>query len=412
MVVQYLIDWESLFPANTAIDIRLCEQLLRLSAMIRRNGCLIRSRYSSLAIVRLSLNTNELFCGVLSEFGSLYEDFGIRVDHDVPQCADNLHATQEAWKRYLQSTGLSYERNDSRFVLISREPGRGVFFCQRTLDQVLSDRGGLAVLWTRVQHFGSGLYSDFKKYFEAFVAATDKSIRIYDPYGGEIFAPVKNAANIKAWRNSFAYILGVLLHNQNIEKIDIITSMDVKPLQDRLKRSQKLLFAEVIQDLIQGYSTLPNNGVTVSFHFLSGGRSFHDRFIANNRFCFAVGHGCDVCEAGNAYFELIRRQNRGEEILNMQWRSMPPNRAWEFSDFNVFYGCSRFEAPSEICVFENGGVNTNGSSRMYPSGCRARNFGAISDCFEWGDYRCAGNGLGQVVVNNVTININPQEGDF
>ena len=241
MVVQYLIDWDGLFPSSTdpsniPVDSRLCERLIRLSAMIRRNGCLIKSRYSSLAKARLSLSDNVLLCGVLSEFNSLYKDFGIRVDDG--QNADDLVKTTEAWDQYLLSTGVSRGKNDQRFVLISSESRPGRFFSQQTLDELSSNSESLAVKWTRLQHFEAGKYSEFKRYFESFSATASKYMRIYDPYISSMFDSVdpedhidpnrkgenQRAKTRKAWRNSFAYFVDVLLRNNNIEKIDIVTT--------------------------------------------------------------------------------------------------------------------------------------------------------------------------------------------
>jgi hypothetical protein len=224
-----------------------------------------------------------------------------------------------------------------------------------------------------------------------------------------MFDSVKNSARGKEWRNSFAYIMSVLLRNHNIDKIDIITSLEVQQLRDLVNGGGRLLFAEVVEDCLLRYATMPNNAVAVSFHFVSGGRSFHDRFIANGRFCFAIGHGLDVCKAGFAYDDLIKRANRGEHIFDLQWRNMQQREGWQFSDFNVFYGCSKVDVPSGICVFEDENVDSKGFSRMYPESSVARRFSEIFDRFDWGRYQVQVDNQNQFAVNikdNVTVKIN------
>ena len=411
MVVQYLIDWDGLFPSNMPVDSRLCERLIRLSAMIRRNGCLIKSRYSSLVKARLLLNDSELLSGVLSEFGSLYEDFGIRVDEGGN--ADDLSATKEAWERYLRSTGVSPEKNDQRFVLISKESRPGSFFSQKTLDELFSTRESLAVKWARLQHFRSGRYSEFKRYFEAFSATASECVRIYDPYISLVFDTVERSENRKAWRNSFSYFLDVLLRNRNINKIDVITSVEIKQLKELTSNGRLLLFDEVVDDLIRRYSSRDGNHVAVSFHFVSSGRSFHDRFVSNGRFCFAIGHGCDICEVDDSFMQLLRQMRQGVPILRMQWRNMPVDQDRRFSDFNVFYGCSKNDVPreiGEIGVFEKDVVDIRGKAKMYPANCSAKKLSDIADKFRWGRYANGEQVQNPVaVVNDVAVNVNPRE---
>jgi hypothetical protein len=79
----------------------------------------------------------------------------------------------------------------------------------------------------------------------------------------------------------------------------------------------------------------------INLHFLSrspdaSSHAFHDRFISNCHFCFAIGHGCDICGSDDHYTESL----------------IPPVDRRVLTDFNVFYGCSKRMHPEELSVFE------------------------------------------------------------
>lgn len=170
-----------------------------------------------------------------------------------------------------------------------------------------------------------------------------------------------------------------------------------------------MLFDEVVDDLIKRYSSRGGSRVTVSFHFVSSECSFHDRFVSNGRFCFAIGRGCDICEADDAFVNLLEMRRHRKQIYRMQWRNMPADTNRKFSDFNVFYGCSKNDAPCEIGVFEEDVVSTNGKSKMYPGDCYARELSDIADKFRWGTDSNEVRVRNPVaVVNDVTVNINPR----
>ena len=371
MVRQYLIDWESLIPnASDSCSERIVEQVLRLATIVRRNGCLIKSTYTESSLKRLlSQSNHQLFKQALSEMDKVYQDFGLRVD-SIDSPASNSRQTIDKWRLYLRETGVSFGRNDARCVVVGSIE-RGDFYCGKSLDDVLRDRDE----WTRLQHFEGGTYSDFTKYIGAFSATAKDYIRIYDPYLAMAFDCVVQSESKKAWRNSLYYLLGVFLKNRHVKKFDVITSLD-------LDRLETFHLDEVIEDMIRPLSgSRGDMSADLSFHFIDNQRSFHDRFLVNGRFCFAIGHGCDVCEVDEPYRQTCIRSRRGESVLNREWRNMPRAGEFEFSAFNVFYGCSKTDAPDGVPVFNESRADSHGEAPIFPKGCHARNIADVIDRF-------------------------------
>ena len=393
MVIQYLIDWENLIPDTSGnCSERLCVQLLRLMAAVRRNGVLVNSNYVEQVISRrYSIDNNRLIDRVLDEVISVYRDFGERVD-SIENPANNLNETIELWGLYLTATGVSISSGDVRFVVVGAAGGiDGDFYCCNSLEDALE----IGDPWTRLLHFPRGRHLNFRKYIEAFFAAAVENVRIYDPYLSSAFKSVERARCVKAWRNSLYYILRVILRNNHIKIIDVITTDHIETYRVN----------EIIADIIRPCSASRDEGniAELAFHFVDSRRSFHDRFLSNGRFCFAIGHGCDVCEVDDAYQEIEERARKGEHIFGMQWRNMPHQGTEVFSDFNVFYGCSRNNVPNGVPVFMERRVDEQGESIIYPSECRARRLE---------DIRTRIDNNGNVVNRFVGIPENPQNPVF
>lgn len=406
MIVQYLIDWDSfLCQSSSSIDDRTCESLIRLTKVIRRNGCLVVSTYSK-RMIALHINSTgkALPNSVLCEFESIGKDFGLMVDEGT-RPAENLQSTIEAWKQYAFDAGARFKKADPRYVLVTKNASgrKGSFYCELCPDAVLASN--LALEWSRLQHFNKDNGSGFRDYLESFVATADEYIRVYDPYLSTIFDSVVESGNVKAWRNSFAFLLSVFLRNNHVKCFDFVTRM-TKQQRDLMncRGEHILLFSEVVE-LLKRYVEKRSERTELSFHFVDGDRSFHDRFFSNGRFCFAIGHGCDVCEIDNGFIDLVRRKREGEYIHSTQWRSMPRQGEEKFTDFNVFYGCSKKNAPKGHSVFKERKPHCSGEAEIYPAHCRARKFEEI---LHWFDFSRTADMKNPIrITPNVFVSINP-----
>lgn len=362
MIIQYLIDWENLIPDEGGnCSERLCEQLLHLMCAVRRNGVLVNSTYvERLILQRKSADNSRLIDRVLDEVIASYRDFGERVD-TVDDPAANLNETINRWQEYLMATGVEFGRRDFRCVVVGAAGHLDCgFYCCKSLEEALEIGGH----WARLLHFNRGPVLDFRKYIEAFSASAENHVRIYDPYLSSAFKSVERASSVKAWRNSLYFLLGIVLKNNHITMLDIITTDNIS----------SYFFSEVVEDIITPLSRSRHdqNIADLSFHFVNSERSFHDRFLSNGRFCFAIGHGCDVCEADRDYQNLEKQARAGEQIWIRQWRNMPRLGTEELSGFNVYYGCSKNNVPRGVPVFMERNANEQGESIIYPSGCWAR----------------------------------------
>ena len=88
-----------------------------------------------------------------------------------------------------------------------------------------------------------------------------------------------------------------------------------------------------------------------------------DRFIANQSHCFVIGHGCDVCYADAKFTS----------------RAIPPWRDCVLSEFNVFYGCAKWDRPSELTVFNDGAAMYPGNGDFKAVGFDTRHLGEYFD---------------------------------
>ena len=422
MVVQFLIDWDGILSSiDLSRDSRERVQLFHLAQLIQKNGCLINSQYveSRLTYWRFKGETSVEWTAALSQFDALYKDFGIKVD--VGNKAGRFIDTIAKWKSYLDVTGVNYANcaKDERCILVSKsEPKKRDFFKETNLTDYMQRSSNRCIGWAKLQHFSPATLFDFKAYLEAFVAAAKDYIRIYDPYLSLAFLPVcgKEDGRVKAWRNSLQFLMSVFLRNDKIKAYDIVTSYSKFENWFDNRPTAKLMLDEVICDILKGFVAQRKTSPLISFHFLTEGpkSDFHDRFLVNGRFCFAIGHGCDVCRVDDGFENLLKREKDGAHILGNQWRHPPHLDEQNLSSFNVFYGCSSKAVPCELSIFAPENIDSRGESDMYPQGCYARPFPEIKQSFVMSDNN--GNNVVSVPCgqNNITVRVNPltMQNDF
>lgn len=374
MVVQFLINWDDILSSidvshNTREQGQLLGQFRHLAQLIKQNGCLIDSHYVESSLVRLKSKENMIvdWKMALTDFYRLYKDFGLKVD--VENKAGTFEDTITSWKLYLGTTGITFGAKDGRCVLLAQKgKGEGEFYKVTTLSEYINKECGLSVNWSALQHFSATQMLDFTVYLESFSATAKEIIRVYDPYLSDAFLPLSvaddDSARRRAWRNSLKLLMSVFLKNDNIHKYDIVTLL-TKRVKKYLKASptvNQLLVTDVVCGFLGGAVAKRKTPAKISFHFLDKdtGCDFHDRFLVNGRFCFAIGHGCDVC------------------CEETDTKTGQP----KLTSFNVFYGCSSKMCPCGLPVFSRDNTDCDGRSDMYPSGCYARSFKTIKAFFK------------------------------
>lgn len=378
MVLQYLIDWGYL---RRHMQPAVAIQLMSLRDLIEQNGVLIDCQ-----LVRKSLNdwiedvasSDFAVATVLQEFLGIYNDRGLSIesefaDKDSGSGTDDFEVVFKCWKQFLVKTGKVLARcAESRVLIGAGElPTPGVRFCRpMTLESVQykSERPPCQQAWMKMQSFSDAekSRSDFETCLEAFVSSSAGNVRIYDPYIALAFV-----SNRRAWRISLAYLVRAFSLNLNVKRIDIVTAW--KGLVDRYERDAAKLkgfhLAEVIDHALAPAVGERGADLTIAFHFLkkeelkeapvnlvekenlaSGEDAFHDRFIANENYCFAIGHGCDVCLRDQVADTCPRNQRVAKAL------PAPENR--HLGSFNVFFGVSRVERQG-LSVFGSKG-------NMYP----------------------------------------------
>lgn len=372
MVVQFLIDWDDILSSiDLSKDTLECALFAHLARLIQKNGCLINSHYTESTLVKW-LNQKKLsvgWNGVLSSYYDLYHDCGLRVDSE--HIANSILETITQWKTYLDASGIDFSANaeDGRCILLSKAGGGGgVFYANISLHKYIDNEDNLSSRWCRLQHFsetGVGV-KDFLAYLEAFAATAKEYIRIYDPYLSLAFLPLNGpyAKDAILWRNSFQFLMSLFFKNSHVETFDIVTSVHpekiTKYLHGALPGVNRLRIQEVLSNFLVRNVTRRSRPANIALHFLekNSGDDFHDRFLVNGRFCFAIGHGCDIC---------------------CGYKNSKPQLT---SSFNVFYGCSSKDVPSGLSVFSH--KPDKYPLDIYPQGSSARPFGNIKEWFDMG----------------------------
>ena len=399
MVVQILIDWDGIFKSvDMSPDSRKSGKVIRhlylLALLIQQNGCLINSHYIETVLKNLLDRDNGKWDdrkSIIKIFQDLYRNYSIKVDQG--QNALTLQDTISWWSFYISTTGVKFSRGDKRCILLSNsEDNDERFFKRVNLSSFVNNDNNvnLCSSWSKLQHFSKKDFERFNACLESFAATAKDYIRIYDPYLSEAFLPFRGnrPGKIKDWQNSFKFLMSVLLQNSNVKTIDIVTSSGKANSYDN-----KLEIKEVINHLLPDIVKKRKSSVNISLHFVESSleRDFHDRFLVNGRFCFAIGHGCDVCHGD----------------------SNSPNGHPQLMHFNVFYGCSSVMAPDELSGFFTEFNNNDKPkiSRIYPCGYYAPSFEDknIRNLFSMG----ATNTGNEIVIhcgqNDLTVRVNPQE---
>lgn len=282
-----------------------------------------------------------------------------------------------------------------------RDGGGRPFFLVAEIGKVFEGLERTEVAnWGVMQHFGGNDESarKFERYFEAFVASSSDYIRIYDPYLATVLLPLVKwkdkdgrypddwehaRARYRIWRNSLCYLSRKMLKNRHLKRIEFITSR-TRECQRFLEGAQygnRLKLGEVIHDIFLPAFNLRHANIEVVFHFLnSDGRFFHDRLVANERICFSIGHGCDICDLDSGYKELCQKEFEHEIIMPQRWGLMPDDCRFRLMSFNVFYGCTSRDVIA-INVFKKSEPTYDdsrqvvpGALQSYPQGCTARQY--------------------------------------
>ena len=367
MIIQYLINWDSLFFSGAVSPEQMTCQLTQLRVRIQRNGCLIRSGFAEAAWRRNSNRGQVLVDRAVSQFHSLYLEFGIDVDGcDKYSC--NFSETIDNWEAYLKDSGFSLNEDDRRCVIVSKKPverrdkSQIKFYKVSTIEDVLNDKDeGFIEKWSRLQCFDDSKHPEFLQYLEAFSVAGNGEIRIYDPYLVNVF---RTSSDDSAWRASLEFLMGVFIRNQHVTKVDCITLFPEQGEKrgEKWRRDEKMFalleYGEIVERLRKWLENRSDR-VDISFHILGdpgdkdygkNRRLFHDRFLVNGRYCFAIGHGFDICD---------RKKNNGDFCL---------------SPFNVFYGGSKNvkEIQEHLQIF-----GERNPAKMFPKNLYALEFSKI-----------------------------------
>ena len=385
MIIQYYIDWDSV-RSTTEADERsaIGQELLHLASVIRRNGCVIRTPYVLSGLVRwMTTDTRQigvLLQSVLREFSSLYQNALYSRDLEKGAVAVDDMQTLRVWKEDLALSGFDLDGEKWRCVKISGESGSdGDFYCRRALGELLAQEHPLYERWRSLQSFNHGTRRDFEAYVRAFSATARESIRIYDPYLMDVVRPLKTTSplifypRVKAWRNSLAYWIDMLVDNNSLQRIEFITCM-TDGCDECRKDGLKLRVFEVLRDIVKFPFNRRRRSLELRFHVVERDRvsSFHDRFISNGRGCFAIGHGMDICAVDDSFMQEKRRGPAADEMV---LRNNPSPTSRRLEEFNVFFGCLKADRPGFFVFGDDAGSGACKSSRsMYPQDSFARNY--------------------------------------
>ena len=386
MIIQYYIDWESVRSSTeTEEKLSVAQKLLHLASIVRRNGCVIRTPHVLTGLTRwVTTDSRQIgvqLQSVLLVFASLYQHAlysrGLEGGADA---TDDL-LTLQAWKEDLAQSGFDLGGEKRRCVKISGERGTdGDFYCRRTMDELLAEEHPLRERWLSLQNFNQETRRDFEAYVRAFSATALETIRIYDPYLMEVVRPLKTTSplvfhhRVKAWRNSLAYWIDMLVDNNSLKRVEFITCMTDGCSQCR-RDGLKLKLFEVVRDVVKLPFNRRRRSLELRFHIVETKRtfSFHDRFVSNGRGCFAIGHGMDVCAVDDRFMVVKRSGVAADEMV---LRNNPSPTARRLEEFNVFFGCLKADRPGFFVFGEDVGPEADRSSRsMYPQDCFARNYG-------------------------------------
>lgn len=413
MVVQYLIDWDGVLSQVDDLNRdRMAERLVRLSTQIRRNGCLIVSDYVTKRLIDFKSKYACSSIGpVLDNFFYLSNDVGINVEGQVGKVANSFEGTVALWREYLRKAGDCFARGDERCLLVGNEDRADKCFRSVTVQKAVACEK--AYCWTHLQRFRKGTTEllRFRQYLESFVATSTGEVRVYDPYLSSIFSPVVNARNVKAWRNSVAYLLDVLARCQIVSRVIFVTTIQngqLNWIRDDVGRN-RLRLSEVIEDLLRPIMGCRQTSFEVIFIFANedgNRRSFHDRFMCNGRYCFSVGHGFDVCDEGMEYFELCKRTVCDKDISVLQWRNRP--REYVGVEFNVFYGrANKTGNRDDIDFFVFRSPAAGSWESIVPDGWHVRSCEEIKDYFDFRAELVSCSIRKEFGGRDLTIRINP-----
>ncbi|MBO7434385.1 hypothetical protein J6U76_00110 [bacterium] len=126
-----------------------------------------------------------------------------------------------------------------------------------------------------------------KHYFQAFAACSEHTVRLYDPY----LCCVLDSDDAKQtrWRISIKYLLQFFLKNESVHRIALVSEYE---------RIKSILQWPLEDFRVDCLGHVPRNTpITIEFWFVrpkDSSCAFHDRFVANTQYAFAIGRGLDT----------------------------------------------------------------------------------------------------------------------
>lgn len=430
MIIQYLIDWSSIsIPSESDGDNQsmyywsLWRNLMELSRIILQNGILVKTKRTESAlsecINRLKKVTNipVNLSGTLEYYHKLYT---VKDNKSAVLYIDDTSDKTEIdlWEAYLRKFTLNFRRDgngsftnypgghnskNARFLIKlgkdTKKEERCLFW-EYPLKEFLKDvakEDSIVLRWLRMQSFSSNptLTDKFNEYLFSFSVASKGFIRIYDPYLETAFLPFevkdqkieekdqKRVAEVKlrnrnAWRISLKYFCNVFAKNPHINCIELITKWDKAA-------DEQLSIMDCIDTIFEPIMKSRKKSLTVILHFLekSDGKiyTFHDRFIVNEHYAFAIGHGCDICG-----YDYKNKVEKNDNKFYME-KNLPDKPV--LSEFNVF--CAG--AKTDLFIF-----GAKNSEEMYPKceGIKVKLYGDMKSKFKLGSknvWSCGENGF-------------------
>ena len=366
MIIQYFIDWDTIEFDSAAAEELLFTKLRQFMAIIRLNGLLVKTRAIEKALNdfkdRCNSSKNDVNSinnveNEIQRWEDLYKNRSISVEEK----SETLDGAIKAWEENLYAFDDNLKDVDGAKFIESRclitTKDMDVNFCktytlknflERMLPPMNRDKSVIQFQWMKMQSFSNDFRKEFNQYLLSFSSATMNEITIYDPYLYKALLPFENEESQK-WRISLFYLLEAFALNPRIKTIYLITRGDRSDFNKEMGALEEFkdFFAPILNRRKEELK------VKCLFWYQKEGDKnekliFHDRFIANERYCFSIGHGCDICITHDQSLKYKIKMKEQREIL---------------SRFNVFFGCFWGEDTYGL-------KNFNPCKRMFPESIR------------------------------------------
>ena len=344
MVVQYLIDWDSLYEdwlcsraedaCNEAIVIDFVSRLTNLRRCIVRNGLLyqdqsgiaLRGLRKMLDLVKQDPDEGKpVYAWIrlsdeLKQYHSLYSNPEYRII--VPNNDNDYDSILIAANRYLAQSRISRSVYKYPAVIISERSdlcndNNGFSPC--SLDAYYdSHEEAEWNVWANGVSVNPLDMCVANRLFSAMAIAAgsvDGVVRLYDPHwsGKVLVDPPDNA-----WINSISYMMKFFAGNRYVKRVEIVSS-------DEIQLNRRFVFTPFVNVLCDICRQRPNQiDVLVGLReneLKQGRKWFHNRYIALGRFLIQIPDGLDIidCNGSVRNFTIAihdRKDKRFEEIAD------------------------------------------------------------------------------------------------